>query len=571
MEPKGTETPSDAEANAYKSAIFSSIDHFDYDNALFLSERFAAAFPHLHEPTILMAKTHYLAGSPHIACRVLESTKTNSPAARFLYALCCFQVDRLTAAEKALTDLLAEARSAGMTTGILGTDLRFGVDISHAHNLLGRVHLRMSSIKQAQKEFKEALRLNPTLWSAFQNLAGTGHFADEGGSATEGQLVGKGEDKTSKKRGFDEMQAVENPTNEEAKTLTRLREMMHQSGSTQKADGLSDSSKKPILPVLQVLGDAYVKLSRYHCIEALDAFQKLPGVHYNTAWVLTNVAKAHYELAKFSDAIEAFKKARIAQSWQIEHMDIYGSSLWHVRDETALSRLAHELNAIDRLAPQTWCVMGNLESLKRQPERAIKCLTRAVQLSGSFAYSHMLLGAEYMDIGDNLNAIKSFQKARTLNPRSFGAWYGLGRISYAQGKFKVARQQFARAMRINPRNPILHCYLGIVFQKEREHERALECFEAAINADPKVTLYRFRKAYALAEALECLKKLEGHSPEEGNVYFLRGSIYKAKKEPSLALEAFTKAVLYAKDDQKRRIKATIEKLNEEQEDEKGSA
>ena len=54
-------------------------------------------------------------------------------------------------------------------------------------------------------------------------------------------------------------------------------------------------------------------------------------------------------------------------------MDILSTVLWHMKKETELAYLAHEALAIDRLCPQTWCVLGNcIQSLQKEHESALK-------------------------------------------------------------------------------------------------------------------------------------------------------------------------------------------------------
>lgn len=40
---------------------------------------------------------------------------------------------------------------------------------------------------------------------------------------------------------------------------------------------------------------------RYECQAAIRAFHRLPQVHFNSPWVMTMVAKAHFELAKYQE------------------------------------------------------------------------------------------------------------------------------------------------------------------------------------------------------------------------------------------------------------------------------
>jgi len=62
-------------------------------------------------------------------------------------------------------------------------------------------------------------------------------------------------------------------------------------------------------------------------------------------------------------------------------MEYYSASLWHLEKTTELSILADDLRLADTLRPETWCVMGNLMSLSKDHEAAIKFIERAIQVT----------------------------------------------------------------------------------------------------------------------------------------------------------------------------------------------
>ena len=53
------------------------------------------------------------------------------------------------------------------------------------------------------------------------------------------------------------------------------------------------------MSLLKHIGQAYVHLSSYECKQALNAFSSLAPHHYNTGWILTQVGRAHFELAEY--------------------------------------------------------------------------------------------------------------------------------------------------------------------------------------------------------------------------------------------------------------------------------
>ena len=57
-------------------------------------------------------------------------------------------------------------------------------------------------------------------------------------------------------------------------------------------------------------------------------------------------------------------------------MDVYSTTLWHLRKEFDLSYLAQEFTDFDKLSPETWCIVGNCFSLQNEHDSAIKFFQR---------------------------------------------------------------------------------------------------------------------------------------------------------------------------------------------------
>ena len=86
--------------------------------------------------------------------------------------------------------------------------------------------------------------------------------------------------------------------------------------------------------------------------EALEIFVLLPRSQSRTAWVQCQVAKANFELVRYEAAATHFKEARRLDRFRLEDLQVYSTVLWHMKRETELMYLAHELMAVEKvLAP----------------------------------------------------------------------------------------------------------------------------------------------------------------------------------------------------------------------------
>ncbi|XP_022144936.1 cell division cycle protein 27 homolog B isoform X2 [Momordica charantia] len=323
-----------------------------------------------------------------------------------------------------------------------------------------------------------------------------------------------------------------------------------------------------ILGLLRILGEGYRLSCLFRCQDALDVYLKLPYKHYNTGWVLSQVGKGYFELVDYLEADRAFSLARHASPHSLEGMDVYSTVLYHLKEDMRLSYLAQELISTDRLAPQSWCAMGNCYSLQKDHETALKNFQRAVQLNPRFAYAHTLCGHEYVALEDFENGIKSYQSALRVDSRHYNSWYGLGMIYLRQEKFEFSEHHFRMAFQINPRSSVVMSYLGTSLHALKRSEDGLMMMEKAILADKKNPLPMYQKANILLslerldEALLVLEELKEYAPRESSVYALMGKIYKRRYMHEKAMLHFGLALdLKPSAADVATIKAAIEKLH----------
>ncbi|KAJ8572958.1 hypothetical protein K7X08_009469 [Anisodus acutangulus] len=231
------------------------------------------------------------------------------------------------------------------------------------------------------------------------------------------------------------------------------------------------SGASEILALFRILGEGYRLSCLYRCQDALDVYNKLPHKLYHSEWVLSQ--------------------------YSLEGMDVYSTVLYHLKEDMKLSYLAQELVSTDRLAPQSWCAMGNCYSLQKDHETALKNFQRAVQLNPRFAYGHTLCGHEYVALEDFESAIKSYQSALRVDARHYNAWYGLGMIYLRQEKFEFSEHHFRMAVGINRHSSVIMSYIGTALHALTRNEEALEAMELAIIADKKTPLPMYQKALSL--------------------------------------------------------------------------
>lgn len=303
-----------------------------------------------------------------------------------------------------------------------------------------------------------------------------------------------------------------------------------------------------LLDLFMKLGSGYFALSHYRCQEAIQIFNSITPSQRETPCVLASIGRALYEEHSYAEAAKYFARVKAMAPSRVEDMEVYSTTLWHLKSEVELAYLAHEISDIDRLSPQAWCAIGNSFSLSRDRDQAVKCFKRATQLDPKFTYAFALQGHEHLENDEHDKAIAAFRSSLATDSRYYGAWYGLGKVFEHQGKYDVAEQHYRTAARINPTNPVLLSHVGGVLEKMKNPKAALLQYNKACELAPKQFLARSRKAkvlLALQEpnlALAELKILKDIAPDDPGVHFSLGRVYKLLRQKANAIKHFTTAL-----------------------------
>ncbi|KAM3525223.1 hypothetical protein NHJ13051_004088 [Beauveria bassiana] len=303
-----------------------------------------------------------------------------------------------------------------------------------------------------------------------------------------------------------------------------------------------------IMDVMKKLGNGYYFLSRFQCQEALHALNSLPPAHQGTPWVLVQMGRAHYEQASYAEAEKFFRRMRVQAPSRLQDMEVYSTILWHLKRETDLSFLAHELVDSAWHSPQAWCALGNAWSLAKDPEQALKCFKRATQLDPKFAYAFTLQGHEHVTNEEYEQALTAYRQAISADKRHYNAYYGIGRVQERLGDNEKALTHFQAAQSINPNNAVLVSCIGTVLERQKQIMPALRAYTKAVELAPRAAMTRYKKAHALLaigqieEAEKELVILKDLAPNEGYVHFLLGTLYRSMNDRQLAVRHFTIAL-----------------------------
>jgi len=158
--------------------------------------------------------------------------------------------------------------------------------------------------------------------------------------------------------------------------------------------------------------------------------------------------------------------------------------------------------------PELWANLGLMQQETGDISSAILSFQHANQLNPSLYVPNLFLGMDYQRTGKALKAIPFLIKAERLNKTDPQAPLALGRAYYADHKFTLAAQEFARATTLDPKLGAAWFSLGISCLNQVEadaREMSVEAkdspFAGALYAESLEKQARFGEAATLYRSL----------------------------------------------------------------------
>ncbi|HPD46773.1 MAG TPA: tetratricopeptide repeat protein [Anaerohalosphaeraceae bacterium] len=204
------------------------------------------------------------------------------------------------------------------------------------------------------------------------------------------------------------------------------------------------------------------------------------------------------------------------------------------------------------LNPDNWEALNKLAFLlfhhKGELAEAVKHLSRAVELSPTYADAHYNLGTALAHLGRLPEAAEHLQQALALVPSNAQAAFNLGVVMQRQGRAEEAVAALKKAIALNPEHAAAHTTLGKLLFEAGDTAGALACMEAAIAANADYAeAYGNMGAVLLsqgkaAEAVPYLERAASLDPANANTLCSLGAALAKLQRWAAAEAALRKAV-----------------------------
>lgn len=120
--------------------------------------------------------------------------------------------------------------------------------------------------------------------------------------------------------------------------------------------------------------------------------------------------------------------------------------------------------------------LGNVYFDQAKYNDALNYFNQALYIRES-DLTYVLVGNTYAAKRDSANAVKSYQKAISLNPDYALAYFNLGSLYSQNGNFSAAENAFLQTIKIDPYFDVSYRNLAIIYYMGEEYEKSLSYFQ----------------------------------------------------------------------------------------------
>ena len=381
---------------------------------------------------------------------------------------------------------------------------------------LGRLHLMIGELDQADHAFVKATTINP----------GLKHILQESGEKYRSKPV-----------------------------LTKYYEINRQWNAAERMylEAVESASDGNVSPLME-LAAFYMRREAYD--PALKTLNQALAIRNNDPKIRMKIANLHFYFNKFEDAEAVVNDLLMDHNWYTEANFLKGKLLFHRKDyDSALDRFDRVINDSPRYSEAHYhkglCLMQTGEI-----EKAQMALREAVELNPYMVGARLALAKSYLkDYKTGSNSLASVQLKAVLKqvPDHKEALMLQGRVNLDVKDLEGAEDVIKTLLKKYPEYADAHFRLGLVYQLTKRQTEALESFNTTLDLDPFhiealrfiVNIHANNKAFDKAlKICEFRAKKVNDQPlvmaaiedQKGKLYLTKGEVDQAEVHFKRAIE-----------------------------------
>ncbi len=217
--------------------------------------------------------------------------------------------------------------------------------------------------------------------------------------------------------------------------------------------------------------------------DAIASYRKALEISYLNTPIRMNLGLAFYKAARYEEAVPEFDRVLAVNP------GLYNALVLKADCLLQLGRAHDAVAVLDPLAADHAedaafdYVFGMALLQDKQTEKGLPYLDRILK-RGDSAEAHLLMGLAKQSAADFAEAREEFKKAVDLNPELPMAHSLLGQALLKTGDRDRARAAFEQELALNPNDFESHLYLGVILKEDSSFDAALQHFSRAQTLRP---------------------------------------------------------------------------------------
>ncbi|XP_033728256.1 cell division cycle protein 27 homolog isoform X1 [Pecten maximus] len=540
-----------------QTAIWDALNNYCYKDATFLAERLVAEVKTSDEALFLLATCYYRMGKSIQAYMLLQKRGCPTPQCKYLLARCCVDLNKLSEAEEVLVGSIFQSKTKSCDE----LEAEFSGIACHVFSLLGHIYSKTERQQKAIECYKKSLKLNPLMWSSFEQLC-------ELGDKTEPCQVFKAPPHSqitpvpqvvkhmcSPNWGrLDMMEFLKTPDTLQQHTLceSKSQQTPFQGQGTPFTPSFANQDSPSQLMFVTpspALTDSNTLESRAPSKKPVTRRSQQTGIQNNPPVVRKRTVKEN----KSPRGTGRNPKKNIVSGLGLGKTDLTSDT-----GTKPLQSDTPSQTQILQIQHQSLCGMLNLlQSMGRAYQalsqydcrKAIECFQDLPLHHYNTGYVLCKVGRAYFELAQYQKAERVFSEVRSLEPHHLD---GLEIHSTTLWHLQKDVELSTLAQELSDMDksaPQAWCAMGNCFSLQREHDTAIKFFQRAIQVDPS-----FAYAYTLLgheyvfteeldKAMSCFRNAIRVNPRHYNAWYGVGMIYFKQEKFTLAEVHYRKALL----------------------------
>lgn len=174
-------------------------------------------------------------------------------------------------------------------------------------------------------------------------------------------------------------------------------------------------------------------------------------------------------------------------------------------------------------------------------DEAIRYFTKAIEINPNDAVSYNKRSDAYIRENNYDQAILDSTKAIEINPKYSDAYCNRGFAYENKGNFNKAILDYNKAIEINPKDANAYFFRGIFYSKRGNRDKATADFNKMIEINPKAGAALLLLGFGGASTNKSVEPIR-INPHDAFSYFVRGRAYSNAGNYDLAISDFSKAI-----------------------------